>query len=66
MWDVLSEIPASVIKWLAGQERVQIQREEIESLGPTQSLKEILLAVPNAGEDRDFERPEDHGRAIEH
>jgi hypothetical protein len=30
------------------------------------SLKEMLFAMPNAGEDRDFERLEDHGRAVEH
>jgi hypothetical protein len=24
-----------------------------------------MLAMPNAGEDRDFERPEDRGRAVE-
>jgi hypothetical protein len=34
--------------------------------GATRSLKEMLLAMPNAGDDRDFERPEDHGRAVEH
>lgn len=44
----------------------RIRREAIGSQGATQSLKEMLLAMPNAGEDRDFERPEDHGRGVEH
>ena len=32
---------------------------------PRRSLKELLLAIPDVGEDRDFERPPDRGRAVE-
>jgi hypothetical protein len=28
-------------------------------------LKELLLEIPNVGEDRDFERPRDRGRPVE-
>lgn len=49
----------------AEEEHRQILREALRSGGPVQSLKELLLAMPDAGEDRDFERPEDRGRAIE-
>lgn len=49
----------------AEEEHRQILREALGSKGPGQSLKEMLLAMPDAGEDRDFERPEDRGRAVE-
>jgi plasmid stability protein len=49
----------------AEEEHRQILREALGPKGPTQSLKEMLLAMPDAGEDRDFERPEDRGRAVE-
>jgi len=29
------------------------------------SLKEVLLAMPNAGDDRDFDRPDDRGNQVE-
>lgn len=32
---------------------------------PRRSLKEILLAMPNVGEDADFERVQDAGREVE-
>ncbi|HEX4955172.1 MAG TPA: DNA-binding protein [Thermoanaerobaculia bacterium] len=32
---------------------------------PKRSLKELLLAMPDVGEDSDFERPRDLGRAVE-
>jgi hypothetical protein len=32
---------------------------------PKKSLKELLLAMPEAGEDADFERRPDHGRDVE-
>ena len=32
---------------------------------PKRSLKELLLAIPAAGEDADFERTPDRGRDIE-
>jgi plasmid stability protein len=49
----------------AEEEHRQILREALRPGDPVQSLKELLLAMPDAGEDRDFERPEDRGRAIQ-
>jgi plasmid stability protein len=49
----------------AEEEHRQILREALRPGDPVQSLKELLLAMPDVGEDRDFERPEDRGRAIE-
>lgn len=49
----------------AEEEHRQILREALGPKGPGQSLKEMLLAMPDVGEDRDFERPEDRGRAVE-
>jgi plasmid stability protein len=49
----------------AEEEHRQILREALGSKGPTKSLKEMLLGMPDAGEDRDFARPEDRGRAVE-
>jgi plasmid stability protein len=49
----------------AEEEHRQILREALGPKGPGQSLKEMLLAMPNAGEDRDFERPADRGRVVE-
>jgi antitoxin FitA len=48
----------------AEEEHRQILREALSSKGPPQSLKELLLSMPD-GEDRDFERPEDRGRTVE-
>jgi antitoxin FitA len=49
----------------AEEEHRQILREALRSQGPAKSLKELLLEMPDVGEDRDFERPEDRGRPIE-
>ncbi|MDQ3724983.1 MAG: DNA-binding protein [Actinomycetota bacterium] len=49
----------------AEEEHRHILREALGPKGPGQSLKEMLLAMPSAGEDRDFERPEDRGRPVE-
>lgn len=49
----------------AEEEHRQILREALRSGGSTKSLKEILLEMPDVGEDRDFERPEDRGRPVE-
>jgi plasmid stability protein len=49
----------------AEEEHRQILREALEPRGPSQSLKEMLLAMPDAGEDDDFKRPEDRGRPVE-
>jgi antitoxin FitA len=49
----------------AEEEHRQILREALVQKEPRQSLKEMLLAMPDAGEDRDFERPVDRGRPVE-
>lgn len=49
----------------AEEEHRQILREALRSQGPARSLKEHLRGMPDVGEDRDFERPEDRGRAVE-
>lgn len=49
----------------AEEEHRQILREALRSQGPARSLKEHLLGMPDVGEDRDFERPEDRGRPVE-
>jgi len=49
----------------AEEEHRQILRKALGPRGPGQSLKEMLLAMPDAGEGRDFERPEDRGRPVE-
>jgi len=47
----------------AEEEHRQILREALRGLA--KPLKELLLEMPDAGEDRDFERPEDRGRSVE-
>lgn len=47
----------------AEEEHRQILREALR--GPAKPLKELLLEMPDVGEDRDFERPEDRGRPVE-
>lgn len=49
----------------AEEEHRQILRETLLQKEPRQSLKEMLLSMPGAGEDRDFERPADRGRPVE-
>ena len=49
----------------AEEEHRQILREALRPKEPGKSLKELLLAMPDVGEDRDFERPEDRGRPVE-
>ena len=48
----------------AEEEHREILRSALRP-GPRTSLKELLAAMPQAGEDADFERVEDRGRAIE-
>lgn len=45
----------------AEEEHREILRE---ALGAG-SFKDLLLEIPEVGEDRDFERPPDRGRAVE-
>lgn len=49
----------------AEEEHRHILREALSPKGPAHSLKELLLAMPNVGADRDFERPKDRGRTVE-
>jgi plasmid stability protein len=49
----------------AEEEHRQILREALRGRGPTKTLREFLLEMPDVGEDRDFERPEDRGRSVE-
>jgi antitoxin FitA len=49
----------------AEEEHRQILREALRGHGASKSLKELLLEMPDVGEDDDFERPEDLGRPVE-
>lgn len=49
----------------AEEEHREILRGALRHSGPPSSLKQLLLEIPNVGEDRDFERPHDRGRAVE-
>lgn len=49
----------------AEEEHRQILREALRPAAPPLSLKELLLDIPDVGEDRDFERPGDRGRPVE-
>jgi plasmid stability protein len=48
----------------AEEEHRLILREALRSKRSS-SLKGLLLAIPDVGEDRDFERPPDRGRPVE-
>lgn len=48
----------------AEEEHREILRHSLRPGGPQASLKRLLLEMPDAGEDRDFERPPDHGRTV--
>ena len=49
----------------AEEEHRQILRQALRGHGPAKPFKELLLEMPDAGEDREFERPEDRGRPVE-
>lgn len=49
----------------AEEEHRQILRQALRPTEAVKSLKEILLEMPDVGENRDFERPEDRGRPVE-
>ena len=49
----------------AEEEHRQILRDALRTQGPAKSLKDLLFEMPDVGEDRDFERPEDRGRPVE-
>jgi plasmid stability protein len=49
----------------AEEEHREILRAALRRPGPPVSLKQLLLEMPDIGEDRDFERPLDRGRSVE-
>lgn len=49
----------------AEEEHREILRGALRHPGPPTSLKQLLLEIPDVGEDSDFERPRDLGRSIE-
>lgn len=49
----------------AEEEHREILRRALRSSEPPRSLKQLLLEIPNVGDDRDFERSRDRGRAVE-
>jgi antitoxin FitA len=49
----------------AEEEHREILRGALRQSQSPISLKELLLEIPDVGEDRDFERLRDRGRAVE-
>jgi len=49
----------------AEEEHREILRAALRQAGPPASLKQLLLEMPDVGDDRDFERPDDRGRPVE-
>lgn len=49
----------------AEEEHREILRGALRQAGPPASLKQLLLEMPDVGDDRDFGRPDDRGRAVE-
>ena len=49
----------------AEAEHREILREALLPAQPKKTLKDLLLAMPDAGEDADFERSPDRGRDVE-
>lgn len=49
----------------AEEEHREILRRALRAAGTPRSLKDLLLEIPDVGEDSDFERPPDRGRAVE-
>lgn len=49
----------------AEEEHRRILRDALGQAGAPVSLKELLLEIPDVGDDRDFERPRDRGRSVE-
>ncbi len=49
----------------AEAEHREILRQALLPPKPRKSFKEMLLAIPQVGEDRDFERRRDLGREVE-
>ncbi|HZJ28673.1 MAG TPA: hypothetical protein VFD37_01645 [Solirubrobacterales bacterium] len=49
----------------AEEEHREILRGALRRRGHAGTLKDLLLAMPGVGEDRDFDRPLDRGRPVE-
>lgn len=49
----------------AEEEHRRILREALSQPAPPVSLKELLVEMPDVGDDGDFERPSDRGRPVE-
>jgi len=49
----------------AEAEHREILRQALRRAAPPPSLKQLLLEMPDVGEDRDFQRPRDLGRPVE-
>jgi plasmid stability protein len=49
----------------AEEEHREILRAALRDSGQRSSLKELLLEMPDVGEDADFERRRDYGRRVE-
>jgi len=49
----------------AEAEHREILRHALAPPRPSQSLKQLLLSMPDVGEDSDFERQPDFGRKVE-
>jgi antitoxin FitA len=49
----------------AEAEHREILRAALRQQGSPISLKQLLLQIPNVGEDRDFERQDDRGRSLQ-
>lgn len=49
----------------AEEEHREILRRALAPRRPAETLKELLLRMPDVGDDRDFERPPDLGRGVE-
>lgn len=49
----------------AEEEHRRILREALGVKQPPHTLKDLLLEIPNVGEDADFERSTDRGRPVD-
>jgi antitoxin FitA len=47
------------------EEHRRILREMLRPARPPRTLKDLLLEIPNVGEDADFERSSDRGRPVD-
>ena len=61
--------PGFINFWLAQDQLAAVHRailqEALQPLLPTKSLKDLLLEIPDVGDDEDFGRPLDLGRDID-